>query len=194
MTTKQAALISIGMTLLVLIVVVIQGQNKRTPETVVVERQTVETVGPVKLYAKVNGLVDFAQRLQKGIQMMAAEVALAELSPADDVVEPVKVEPVKVEPKTAEWWETGRITLVFHAANNSIAIAEANRLHRAGEKVYRVPTSRAELYAQFKVKMVPTYLVLQDGKEVSRRGGSPCEPEPEAEPKTTCDTDAKVCP
>ena len=192
MTTKQAALLSIGMTLLVLIVVVIQGRQSPAPEqqTVVVERQTVETVGPVKLYAKVNGLVDFAERLQRGIQLMAAEVALAELSPADDVV----AEPVKVEPKQAEWWEEGRITLVFHSANNSIAIAEANRLHRSGEKVYRVPTSRADLYAQFKVTMVPTYLILQDGKEVSRRGGSPCEPEPEAEPKTTCDTDAKVCP
>lgn len=193
MTTKQAALISIGMTLIVLIVVVIQGQNKRTPETVVVERQTVETVGPVKLYAKVNGLVDFAERLQRGIQMMAAEVALAELSPADDVVEPVKVEPT-VEPKTAEWWETGRITLVFHADNNSLAIADANRLHQSGQKVYRVPTSRADLYSQFKVTMVPTYLVLQDGKEVSRRGGSPCEPEPESEAKTTCDINTRVCP
>lgn len=175
MTTKQAALLSIGMTLIVLIVVVIQGQHKRTPETVVVERQTVETVGPVKLYQKVNGLVDFAERLQRGIQLMAAEVALAELAPADEVVEPVKV-----EPKQAEWWEQGKITLVFHAANNSIAIAEANRLHRSGEKVYRVPTSRADLYAQFKVTTTPTYLVLQDGKEVSRRGGSPCEPEPAA--------------
>jgi 2-polyprenyl-6-methoxyphenol hydroxylase-like FAD-dependent oxidoreductase len=42
-----------------------------------IERQTVETVGPVKLYTKVNGLVDFAERLQHGIQLMAAEVALA---------------------------------------------------------------------------------------------------------------------
>jgi hypothetical protein len=132
----------------------------------------------VKLYAKVNGLVDFAERLQKGIQMMAAEVALAELSPADEVV----TDAVKVEPKAAEWWETGRITLVFHAANNSIAIADANRLHQSGQKVYRVPTSRADLYAQFKVSVVPTYLVLQDGKEVSRRVGPPCDPEPKAKP------------
>jgi hypothetical protein len=183
MTTKQAALISIGMTLLVLIVVVIQGRQKQAPEqqTVVVERQTVETVGPVKLYQKVNGLVDFAERLQRGIQLMAAEVALAELAPDDEVVEPVKVEPT-VEPKTAEWWETGRITLVFHADNNSLAIADANRLHQSGQKVYRVPTSRADLYAQFKVSVVPTYLVLQDGKEVSRRVGPPCDPEPKAKP------------
>lgn len=189
MTTKQAALISIGMTLLVLIVVVIQGQRERSPETVVVERQTVETVGPVKLYQKVNGLVDFAERLQRGIQLMAAEVALAELAPDEAIVDPVKV-----DPKKAEWWETGRITLIFHSANNSIAIADANRLHRAGEKVYRVPTERSDLYAQFQVTVVPTYLVLQDGKETSRKVGPPCEPEPKAEPKATCDTSARVCP
>lgn len=168
MTQRQAILLSVGLVLLVILALHYQERQDAEPvepEVEVVEPDEEEgdgsgTVGPITLYKNVSALVQYARRMQRAFQLAADEMAKAELP--RDMVDP--------EPVADTWWHDA--TLVFYRPGQA-AEREANRMHRAGMVVFRVPNTRQELYRQFRVTTVPTYITFQAGREI-RRSGAPC--------------------
>ncbi len=115
-------------------------------------------MGPIKMYRNVAALIRYAQHMQRAFQLAANEMAKVDLPRLDD------------EHVEEAWWENA--TLVFYRPGQQ-AEREASAMHRRGEVVYRVPTSRKDLFAQYNVTHVPTYLTFEDGVEV-RRSHTPC--------------------
>lgn len=166
MTQRQAILLSVGLVLLVILVLHFQKQPDAepiVPEVEVVEPDEPDTgaigTNPITLYRNVASLVQYAKRMQVAFQLAADEMAKVQLPKDLPVVKPLP------EPAADTWWHDA--TLVFYRPGQ-LAEAEANRMHRAGMRVYRVPNTRQDLYRQFRVTMVPTYITFQGGREIRR--------------------------
>jgi hypothetical protein len=148
--------------------------------------EQVDAVGnPIQMYRDVKKLVAFAGQVQKAIEAASRELAVVNLRETEPEAQPA-VEPV-------QWTPPHRQAVVyFYSADRHPVHGDANALLRQGHTIYRVGPHRREIWRQYEVDRIPTWLVIRDGRVIYRSSVAPVFPEPQIEPVSRPQAQAPV--
>jgi len=171
MTNKQAILISLVLFVLVAMGLLWDTSSKQEDEpapAIVVDEQEREEgnggqgqagIGPLELYRRTAALLALTEQYQRAFQRAAEDFAKVRLD-----LSSVEMPPPLPDPNPLRW-EQGRAILVFLNGDQYHVKQTAAQLSLSGENVFCLTAKQyPKMFEKFQIKMVPRYVVLQDGQ------------------------------
>ena len=125
---------------------------------------------------------------------MIMSKALADSSNAlKKVAQPVIQPEAQPTIEPVQWTPPHRQAVVyFYSQDRHPVHGDANALLRQGHTIYRVGPHRREIWRQYEVDRIPTWLVIRDGRVIYRSSVAPVFPEPQIEPVSRPQAQAPV--